>query len=101
MLRLLDGNQNVNGSVNENYGRELQELYTIGRGLEGTLPPATIPGDYFNYTEQDVRAAARVLSGWELDTTFTTFDPDKVISYRNNAITKRQSKGQRNQCQRA
>jgi uncharacterized protein (DUF1800 family) len=27
MLRLLDGNQNVNGSVNENYGRELQELY--------------------------------------------------------------------------
>lgn len=79
MLRLLDGNQNVNGSVNENYGRELQELYTIGRGLEGTLPPATIPGDYFNYTEQDVRAAARVLSGWELDTTFTTFDPDVTL----------------------
>ena len=41
MLRLLDGNLNVKGSVNENYGRELLELYSIGRGLEGTLPPAT------------------------------------------------------------
>ncbi len=74
MLRLLDGNLNVNGSVNENYGRELLELYSIGRGLEGTLPPATIPGDYFNFKEQDVRAAAQVLSGWELDTTFTSVD---------------------------
>lgn len=74
MLRLLDGNLNVNGSVNENYGRELLELFTIGRGLEGTLPPATIPGDYFNYKEQDVRAAAQVLSGWTLDTTFSNFD---------------------------
>ncbi len=74
MLRLLDGNLNVNGSVNENYGRELLELYSIGRGLEGTLPPASVPGDYFNFKEQDVRAAAQVLSGWELDTTFSTLD---------------------------
>ncbi len=74
MLRLLDGNLNVNGSVNENYGRELFELFTIGRGLEGTLPPSTVPGDYFNFTEQDVRAAAKVLSGWELDPTFLTLD---------------------------
>lgn len=74
MLRLLDGNLNVNGSVNENYGRELFELFTIGRGLEGTLPPASVPGDYFNFTEQDVRAAAKVLSGWELDPTFSTMD---------------------------
>lgn len=77
MLRLLDGNLNVNGSVNENYGRELFELFTIGRGLEGTLPPATVPGDYFNFKEQDVRAAAKVLSGWELDATFST--PDITI----------------------
>ncbi|MDZ7647893.1 MAG: hypothetical protein U5K54_12310 [Cytophagales bacterium] len=48
-------------------------------GLEGTLPPATIPGDYFNYTEQDVRAAAQVLSGWELDTNFATPDPDVTL----------------------
>jgi uncharacterized protein (DUF1800 family) len=74
MLRLLDGNLNVSGSVNENYGRELLELYSIGRGLEGTLPSSTVPGDYFNFKEQDVRAAAQVLSGWELDATFSTTD---------------------------
>ena len=76
MLRLLDGNLNVKGSPNENYGRELHELYTIGRGLEGTLPPVSDPGDYFLYKELDVQQAARVLSGWETDLTFSNIDPD-------------------------
>lgn len=76
MLRLLDGNLNVKGSPNENYARELHELYTIGRGLEGTLPPVTDPGDYFLFKELDVQEAARVLSGWDIDTTFSNIDPD-------------------------
>lgn len=76
MLRLLDGNLNVKGSVNENYGRELLELYTIGRGLEGTLPPSPAPGDYILYTEDDVKAAARVLSGWDVDDDFALIDID-------------------------
>jgi uncharacterized protein (DUF1800 family) len=76
MLRLLDGNLNVNGSPNENYARELHELYTIGRGLEGTLPPVIDPGDYFVYREQDVQAAAKVLSGWDFDDTFSNIDID-------------------------
>ncbi|MBL7858324.1 MAG: DUF1800 domain-containing protein [Cyclobacteriaceae bacterium] len=76
MLRLLDGNLNVKGSVNENYGRELLELYSIGRGLEGTLPPPTGPGDYILFTEQDVQAAAKVLSGWDIRDQFTTIDTD-------------------------
>jgi uncharacterized protein (DUF1800 family) len=76
MLRLLDGNLNVKGSVNENYGRELIELYTIGRGLEGTLPPSPAQGDYILYTEQDVQAAAKVLSGWDVDDTFSILDID-------------------------
>ena len=76
MLKLLDGNLNVKGSPNENYARELHELYTIGRGLEGTLPPITDPGDYFLYKELDVQEAARVLSGWDIDTTFANIDPD-------------------------
>ncbi|MEQ8364245.1 MAG: DUF1800 family protein [Cyclobacteriaceae bacterium] len=76
MLRLLDGNLNVKGSPNENYARELHELYTIGRGLEGTLPPVTDPGDYFLFKELDVQQAARVLSGWDIDTTFSNIDPD-------------------------
>ena len=50
MLRFLNGNQNVSGTANENYARELQELFTIGRNG--------------GYTEDDVRAAAKVLTGW-------------------------------------
>ena len=79
MLRLLDGNLNVNGSPNENYARELMELYTIGRGLEGHVPETTEPGDYYVYTEQDVQAAARVLSGWDFDDTFSNIDPDTQL----------------------
>lgn len=76
MLRLLDGNLNVEGSVNENYARELLELYSIGRGLEGTLPPTPEQGDYFVYKEQDVQAAAKVLTGWNFDDDFINIDMD-------------------------
>jgi uncharacterized protein (DUF1800 family) len=75
MLRLLDGNLNVKGSPNENYARELLELYSIGRGLEGTLPSPTGPGDYILFTEEDVQATAKVLSGWELNDDLVTRDP--------------------------
>jgi len=76
MLRFLDGDSNVAGSPNENFGREFLELYSIGRGLEGSLPPLPIQGDYFNFTEQDVQAAARVFSGFRLDNDFANMDPD-------------------------
>jgi uncharacterized protein (DUF1800 family) len=79
MLRLLDGNLNVKGSPNENYGRELLELYTIGRGFEINLPPPTGEGDYVFYKEQDVQQAARVLSGFDFDDTFSTIDPDTLL----------------------
>ncbi len=79
MLRLLDGNLNVNGSPNENYARELLELYSIGRGLENTLPPPTGQGDYILFTEQDVQQAARVLSGWNFDSSFSNIDPDTQL----------------------
>jgi uncharacterized protein (DUF1800 family) len=58
MLIYLNGNTNTRTNPNENYARELQELFTIGKG------PEVAPGDYTNYTEVDVRAAARVLTGW-------------------------------------
>jgi len=67
MLRYLNGTTNRYtgspdpGYSNENYGRELQELFTIGKGEEVAL------GDYTTYTEEDVRAAARVLTGWRHD----------------------------------
>lgn len=79
MLRLLDGNLNVNGSPNENYGRELLELFAIGRGLENEIPSPTGEGDYIFYKEKDVQEAARVLSGFDFDDTFLTIDPDTLL----------------------
>jgi uncharacterized protein (DUF1800 family) len=84
MLRYLSGNQNVASAPNENYGRELQELFTIGKG------PEVAAGDYTTYTEADVKAAAHVLTGWSDDpktvsTVFTAanHDPsDKQFSAR-------------------
>lgn len=77
MLQLLDGTLNVKGSFNENYARELLELYSIGRGLEAN-PPATSGeiGDYGVYREADVQTAARILTGWAYDDQFTNIDPD-------------------------
>ncbi|MEU6151225.1 DUF1800 domain-containing protein [Actinosynnema sp. NPDC047251] len=49
LLLWLDGNDNRAGSPNENLAREYLELFTLGIG---------------HYTEQDVREAARVLTGW-------------------------------------
>ena len=58
MLRYLNGNQSTAGNPNENYGRELLELFTVGKG------PLIGPGNYTHYTEADVQATARVLTGW-------------------------------------
>ena len=63
MLRYLNGNQSTAGAPNENYGRELLELFTVGKG------PLIGPGNYTNYTEADVQAAAKVLTGWRDQTT--------------------------------
>jgi uncharacterized protein (DUF1800 family) len=68
MLQLLDNVLNENVRPNENFAREFLELYTIGKGLENG------PGNYTTYTEQDVQAAAKVLSGWKLDLTYATID---------------------------
>lgn len=60
MLLYLSGAENTNVAPNENYSRELLELFTIGKGkLAG-------PGDYTNYTEADVVAMAKVLTGWQV-----------------------------------
>lgn len=58
MLRYLNGNQNTKNAPNENYARELLELFTIGKG------PIAGPGDYTFYTEDDVIAIAKILTGW-------------------------------------
>lgn len=58
MSRYLNNNTNTKSNPNENLSRELQELFTIGKG------PEIAPGNYTHYTEQDVKAAGRVISGW-------------------------------------
>ncbi len=72
MLRYLNGNQSTKNAPNENYARELLELFTVGKGeLIG-------PGDYSNYTEEDIRQIARVLTGWR-DRGYRTGDPTVMV----------------------
>ncbi|MFT3748779.1 MAG: DUF1800 domain-containing protein [Agriterribacter sp.] len=49
MINFLNNNQNRKNHPNENFAREVMELFTLGRG---------------NYTEQDVKEAARAFTGW-------------------------------------
>ena len=70
MLKFLDGQLNTKNSPNENFGREFLELYSIGKG------PQRGPDDYTNYTEQDVREAAKVFSGWKEDGDLINVDPE-------------------------
>ncbi|MBK7408350.1 MAG: DUF1800 domain-containing protein [Saprospirales bacterium] len=72
MLRYLNGSQNTKVAPNENYARELLELFTIGKGEQ------VGPGDYTNYTEQDVTEIAKVLTGW-VDTGYLTNDPGTQV----------------------
>ncbi|MEM6297799.1 MAG: DUF1800 domain-containing protein, partial [Bacteroidota bacterium] len=58
MLIYLNGTENEVSAPNENYARELFELFTIGKGEQ------VAAGDYTTYTEEDVLAASRVLTGW-------------------------------------
>lgn len=60
MMKFLDTASNTKWSPNENYARELLELYSIGKGLQ------TGPGDYSNYTEDDILSGARILTGWKV-----------------------------------
>jgi uncharacterized protein (DUF1800 family) len=52
MLVWLDSNSNIQGKPNENYARELMELFSLGVG---------------HYTEKDIREAARAFTGWHTD----------------------------------
>jgi uncharacterized protein (DUF1800 family) len=49
MINFLNNNQNKKGHPNENFAREVMELFTMGRG---------------NYTEKDIKEAARAFTGW-------------------------------------
>ena len=66
MLSYLNGNDNVAGNPNENYARELMELFTMGEGN--------------GYSQQDIVEMSRALTGWranEYQCTPPYFDPTK------------------------
>ena len=103
MLRYLNGNQNTVNAPNENYARELLELFTVGKGeLAGS-------GDYTTFTEVDVAAMAKVLTGWrdvgfnnpEVGEVYATFisrrhdKTDKQLSHRfNNMVISNQEENE-------
>src|SRR6267142_284585 len=62
MLVYLDAAQNVKGAPNENFAREVMELFTMGVG---------------NYSERDIREAARAFTGWIDDDLAFKVEPAK------------------------
>ena len=62
MLVYLDNGENVKGHPNENFGRELLELFALGVG---------------NYTEQDIREGSRAFTGWTNDVLEFEFDAEQ------------------------
>ncbi len=73
MLVYIDGTLNESSIPNENFAREMFELYSIGKG------PQIDDGNYTNYTEGDIKAAMKILTGWKFDDTFTNIDTDTGI----------------------
>ena len=59
MLRFLDNESNRKGQANENFARELMELFTLGRG---------------KYSEKDIKEAARAFTGWRISREAFSFD---------------------------
>ena len=56
MVYFLDNCLSHKDAINENYGRELLELFSLGVGMDGE----------FNYTEDDVKECSRAFTGWTL-----------------------------------
>jgi uncharacterized protein (DUF1800 family) len=63
MLVYLNGQENNKEKANENYARELQELFTVGKGMDS------------KYTEADVKAAAQILTGYMIENNQSIFNP--------------------------
>jgi uncharacterized protein (DUF1800 family) len=70
MLKYLNGEKNTKAAPDENYGRELQELFTVGKSPNS------------KYTEDDVKAAAKVLTGWKN----TIFQSEDYVDKKGNKI---------------
>ncbi len=63
MMYYLDNTESHRANLNENYGRELLELFSIGVGMD----------EDFNYSEDDVKACARAFTGWNVAPSYPPF----------------------------
>lgn len=68
MLMYLNGNQNNKNNPDENYARELQELFTVGKGPNS------------KYTESDVSEMARLLTGWYFNYDYGVKNDGEIVS---------------------
>lgn len=66
MLQFLNNQQNKKDHPNENFAREVMELFTLGRG---------------NYTEKDIKEAARAFTGWSFMPNATFFERPRLHDY--------------------
>jgi uncharacterized protein (DUF1800 family) len=73
MLIHLDNRLNFASSPQENFARELLELFTVGKGEQISAD------DYTNFTESDVKEATRLLTGWNIDNNLNTMLPGTNI----------------------
>lgn len=78
MLEYLDNNRNRKGRANENFAREVMELFTLGEG---------------NYSEKDIKEAARAFTGW----TFGRFGNQFVFNRRQHDFGPKTVLGQEGQ----
>ena len=63
MIFYLDNQENHKDAINENFGRELLELFTLGVGMDGE----------YNYTQEDVMECARAFTGYALAPNYPVF----------------------------
>ena len=63
MIYYLDNTESHKDALNENYGRELLELFSLGVGMD----------EEFNYSEDDVKACARAFTGWNIAPAYPPF----------------------------
>jgi len=82
MLEYLSGIYNVKEAPNENYARELFELFTIGKG------PIDGEDSYTYYTESDIIEASKVLTGWQVEENFSGSDRQYFTEERHDTSTK-------------
>lgn len=63
MMYYLDNSESHKANLNENYGRELLELFSLGVGMD----------EGFNYSEDDVKVCARAFTGWNVAPAYPPF----------------------------